>query len=137
MPLLPDRRQTLSDDVDVAYHQSIWTAHTDGRRTWHAVIDLVQHTQLDDVRRGMSHGPWASQKVVRRRVWHVSVPLDNTHVCPLGSKHCKTTSGKAYHHRPWTTYKVRRRRAWHVIIDLGLYTRSEDVGRGNAIISIC
>ena len=64
MPLLPFGQDTLSDDVDVACHQSLWTAHTDGRWVWHALIDLVQHTQSDDVRRGMSHGTWASQKVV-------------------------------------------------------------------------
>ena len=60
-------------------HQSLWNAHTDGRRAWHAIIALVQHTQSDDVGRGMLHGPWASQTAERRRGWHVSVPLDNTH----------------------------------------------------------
>ena len=50
--------------------------------------------------------------------------------CPLGSKHCQMTSGKAFHYRPWTTYKVRQCGTWHVIISLGYHIRSDYVGRG-------
>ena len=50
-------------------------------------------------------------------------------VCPLGSKYCQTTSGKACHHHPWTTYKVRRRRALHVIIHFGLHLWSKHIER--------
>ena len=122
---------------------------------WHAIISLGHHIRWDNVGRNMSslsfgkthgktmsgvacnHIPWTSHTVEKRRVFHAIVVfglhtrLDDVRhgmpACPLGSKHCQTTSGKAYHHRPWKTYKVRRRRAWHVIIDLGECTRSNDV----------
>ena len=122
---------------------------------WHAIISLGYHKRSDDVGHGMpslslgkthghptssvagNHIPWTAHTVEKSRAFHAFVIFglhtqsdDIRHgmpACPLGSKRCQTTSGKAFQHRPWTTYKVRRRRAWHVIIDLGQYTRSGDV----------
>ena len=79
----------------VAGNHIPWTTHTvEKRRAFHAFVVFGLHTWSDDVSHGMA-------------------------ACPLGSKHCQTTLGKAFHRRPWTTQEVRRCRAWHVIIDLG------------------
>ena len=80
-------------------------AHTvGGRRMWHAIRDLGQHTRSNDVRCGIP-----------------SWTLDNTHG--------RTTSGVAFHQRLWAAHSVERHRGWHDIIAHGRQTRSNDVGR--------
>ena len=75
------------------------------RRALHTIIAFRQHTQPNDVGRGMPSSP-------------------------LGSTHGRATSGVACHHRLWETYTVERHRAWHAIIASGQHTRSNDIGRG-------
>ena len=73
----------------VTCHHRLWTAHkVERRRAWHAIIAFGQHTQLNDVGRGMT-----------------SLPLDSTHG--------RTTLGVTCHHRLWTAHTVERRRAFH------------------------
>ena len=105
MPSLPLGKTHGQTTSGVACNHIPWTTHTvEKRRAFYAIVVFGLHTKSDDVRHGMP-------------------------ACPLGSKHCLTTLGKAFHHRPWTTYKVRRRRALHVIIDIGLHLRSKHVER--------
>ena len=62
---------------------SIDIAHMVGRcRAWHTVIDIGQHTQLNDVGHHIT-----------------SLPMD--------TKHDGTMLGVASHHWPWTAYRVR------------------------------
>ena len=66
----------------VACHHRPWTGNTvEQHRAWHAITALGQHTQLDDVGRGMlsSH---------------------------LGSTNSRTTSGVSCNHRPCIAHKV-------------------------------
>ena len=102
-PLSSTHSQTTSG---VACHHRLGTAHTVGQR-WalHAIIAFGQHTQLNDVGRGMPSSP-------------------------LGSTGGRTASGVACHHRLWVAQTVERRRAWHAIIAFGQQTRSNDIGRG-------
>ena len=87
MPSSPLSSSQGRDMSGEACHHIPWTTYTvEKRRAFHAIVVFGLHTKSDDVRHGMP-------------------------TCPLGSKHCLTTSGKTFHHRPWTTYKVRRRRA--------------------------
>ena len=100
-----------------ACHRSPWTAHmVERRRVWHSIMDLRQHTRLNDVGRGMQSSPmdgkhgrttsvvacyhllWTAQTVGRRRAWHPS--------SVLGSTDGRTASGVACHHRPWTAHTV-------------------------------
>ena len=69
----------------------------------HAIIAFGQHTQSNDVGRGMSSSP-------------------------LGSTHNRTMSGVACHYRLWTKHTVRRRGAWYDITALGQHTRSSTSG---------
>ena len=67
----------------VACNHIPWSTHTvEKSRAFHAIVAFGIHTNSDDVWNGMP-------------------------ACPLGSKHCQTISGKAFHHRLWTTDKVR------------------------------
>uniref|UniRef100_A0A494G8M3 Uncharacterized protein n=1 Tax=Solanum lycopersicum TaxID=4081 RepID=A0A494G8M3_SOLLC len=102
-PLDSTHSQTTSG---VACHHRIWKAPTVKRRqAWHAIIAFGKHTRSSDVGGGMPSSP-------------------------LGSTPGRTTSGMACHHRLWTAQTVERRWAWHDITFLGLYARSDDVGRG-------
>ena len=108
----------------VACKHRLWEAQMVGRRrTWHAIIAFGQHTQSNEVGRGMPSSP-------------------------LGSTHCRTMSGLtchhrlwtslhswislgvACHHRPWTANTIKRRQAWHAIIAFRQHKRSNNVGRG-------
>ena len=81
--------------------------NTQGRQcqAWQAITALGWHIQTDDVGRGMK-----------------SPPLD--------SRHCRTTSGVAFHHRLLASHTIERRRAWHHITSLVMHAWSDDVGRG-------
>ena len=84
----------------VPCHQSPWIAHTIRRcRALHAIIGFGQHTQSNDVGRGMPSSP-------------------------LGSTQDRTMSGVACHHRLWVAHTVGRRGAWHDITAFGKHTRS-------------
>ena len=143
----------------VACHHRLWAAHTVGRsRAWHAIIALEQHTQSNDVGRGMPSSPlvsingqttsgvvcphrlWVAHTVERRRAWRAIIAFGQ-HIrsidvgcgmpsSPLDSTDGQPTSGVACHHRLWDANTVERRRAWHPIIAFGQHTRSTDVGRG-------
>ena len=90
----------------VACHHSPWTTNTiEQRRAWHDIIAFGQHTQSNDIERGM---PSSS----------------------LGSTDGRTTSGVACHHSSWTANIVERHQAWHAIIAFGQHKRSNNVGRG-------
>ena len=90
----------------IACHHRPWTTNTvERRRVWHDIIAFEQHTQLNDVGRGMLSSP-------------------------LGSTHGRMTLGVACHHRLWAAQMVERRRAWHEITALGLHRRSDNVGCG-------
>ena len=143
----------------VTCHHRLWTAHkVERRRAWHAIIAFGQHTQLNDVGRGMTslpldsthgrttlgvachHQLWATQTVERHQAWHAIIALrrqtrsDDVGCCmlslPLDSTHGRMTSGMACHHRPWTAHTIIRRRAWDDITSLGLHAWSDNVGRG-------
>ena len=143
----------------VACHHHLWAAHTVGpRRAWHSIIALEQHTQSNDVGRGMPSSPlvsingqttsgvvcphrlWVAHTVERRRAWRAIIAFGQ-HIrsidvgcgmpsSPLDSTHGCTTSGVECHHRLWAAHTVERHRAWHVLIAVGQHTRSSDVGRG-------
>ena len=70
----------------------------------HAIIAFGQHTQSNDVGRGMPSSP-------------------------LGGTQDRTMSGVACHHRPWTENMVEQRRAWRAIIAFGQHRRSDGVKR--------
>ena len=92
--------------LGVACHHRLWAAQTVGRRRLlHSIIAVGQHTQSNDVGRGMPSSP-------------------------LGTTHCRTMSGVACHHRHIEAHTLERRRAWHAIIAFGQHTQSNDVGRG-------
>ena len=118
-----------------------WTANTvERRRWWHAITSFGQHTQSDDVGRGMPssllgstdrqtasgvachHRPWTAQMVGHRWVWNA--------IIALGQHTRSATSGEELNLCSWTVHTVKRRPAWHDITDLGLHARSDDVGRG-------
>ena len=89
----------------VACYHSPWTANTVGRRqALHAITAFGQHTQSNDVGRGMT-----------------SPPLDGTHG--------RMTSGGSCHHRLWEAHTVERRWAWHDINAFDQHLWSNDVGR--------
>ena len=124
----------------------------------HDIIAFGQHTQSNDVRRGMPSSPldsthgrmtsgvvchqrlWAAQTVERHRALHDIIafgqhtPSNDVRrgmpSSPLGSTHGRTTSGVACHHCPWTANTIKRRLAWHAIISFGQHKWSNDVGRG-------
>ena len=155
-PLCSTHGRTTSG---VACHHRLWAAHTVGRsRAWHAILALVQHTQSNDVGRGMPSSPlvsingqttsgvvcphrlWVAHTVERRRAWRAIIAFGQ-HIrsidvgcgmpsSPLGSTHGCTTSGVACHHRLWATHTVERRRVWHAIIAFGQHRRSTNVRRG-------
>ena len=106
-----------------------WAANAVRRhQARHSIIALGQHTRSDDVACVMLSLPWdrthgqtasgvackhipkTSHTVAKRRVFHPIVVFelhtrsdDVRHgmpACPLGTKHCQTTSGKAFHPRP-------------------------------------
>ena len=128
-----------------------------GHRAWHDITAFGQHTQLNDVERGMRsyplgsthgrtttgvaryHHPWKAHMVSNVGRHITSPALGSTHDCnvgggmaspPLDSTHGQTTSGVACHHHPRTANTVERRQMWHAIIILGRQTRWNDVGRG-------
>ena len=87
----------------VAFDHRPWRAHTIAlRRAWHAIIALGQHTQLDDVGRG--------------------IPSSS-----LESIHDRTTLGMACYHQSWTTHMIGSLRVWHAHMALGQHTRSDYV----------
>ena len=89
----------------VACHNHLWAAHTvELHRAWHAIITFRQHTQSEDVGRGIT-----------------SPPLDNTQG--------RTTSSVTCHHRLCTAHTVERRWAWHAIITFGQHKWSDRLGR--------
>ena len=90
----------------VACHHRVWEAHmVERRQALHSIIAFGQHTQSNDVERGMT-----------------SPPLDNTHN--------GTTSSVTCYHRLWTAHTVELCWAWHAIIALRQYKWSNDVRRG-------
>ena len=132
----------------VACHHRHLTANTIGRRrTFQAMTAIGQHTQSNDVGRGMPSSPlgstngrttlgvachhhlWAAHTVELRRAWHAIIAFGkhkrSNHVgcgmqtSRLGSTHGRTTSGVACQHCLLATYTVERRRAWHDITPLG------------------
>ena len=87
----------------MACHHCLWAAQTvERRRALLAIIAFVQHTQSNDVGRGMPSSP-------------------------LGSTQDRTMSGIACHRRLWEEHTVGRRGAWHDITAIGQHTRSNDV----------
>ena len=106
MPSLPLGSTHGRTTSSVACHHGPWTAHTiERRRALHASIALRQHTQSEDVGRGIT-----------------SPPLDSTQG--------RTTSSVTCHHRLCTAHTVERRWAWHAIITFGQHKWSDSVGRG-------
>ena len=106
----------------------------------------LESTQSDKIRCGMPSCPLGSTH--GRTMLAIAMPSSplaqsdyvvcGTPSSPLDSVHKigRRRKNVACHHLPWTTYTVRRPRAWHVIIALGLHTRLDDFGRGNATISL-
>lgn len=141
----------------VACNHLPWTAQMARRRQkLHARMGLGQHKWSYDVRcympsstlrithdrmtpgMALSHGPWETHMVGRRRAWHGLVAL-GLHTpsdivghfmqsSPLGSTHNRTTLGVACNHRFWKAYTTEQRQAWCVNISLENHTRSDDVG---------
>ena len=100
-PLDGKHGQTTSG---VSCKHRLWEAQTVGlRRAWHAIIAFGQHTQMNDVGRGIPS-------------------------TPLGSTHCRTMLGVAFHHRLWEAHTVEQRRAWHANIAFWKHRRSDGVG---------
>ena len=55
----------------VACHHRLWGAHRIERcRAWHTIITFVQHTQSNDVGRGITSPPLDSTHDRQRRAWH-------------------------------------------------------------------
>ena len=125
----------------VAYHHNPWTEHTIKlRQVWHAIITLKQHTQSDEVVRGIPLSPLESIHGWTTLMLHVIITLGQQKrsynvgrdmvARPLRSTHGRMTSGVACHHHPWKAYLIRRCRELHVIIALRQHTRSDNVGCG-------
>ena len=155
-PLCSTHGRTTSG---VACHHRLWAAHTVGRsRAWHAIIALEQHTQSNDVGRGMPSSPlvsingqttlgvachhrlWTAHTGERRRACRAIIAFGQ-HIrligvrrgmpsSPLRSTHGRATSCVAFHHSPWTAQTVERRQAWHAIIAFRQHTRSDGVEHG-------
>ena len=90
----------------VACYHRVWEAHmVERRQALHSIIAFGQHTQSNDVERGMT-----------------SPPLDNTH--------SGTTSSVTCYHCLWTAHTVKLCWAWHAIIALRQYKWSNHVRRG-------
>lgn len=97
-------------------------------------LGMPCHLPLDIISgRGMSrvtchHLHWNEHTIRRCWAWNSIIPI---------GQHAqgRTTLGVSCHHRPWTAYMVRQCWVSHVIIALGMHTRSDNVGRGNAIIA--
>ena len=104
--------QTTSD---LRCHHSTWAATTiKPRWAWHAIVFIEQHSQLNEIRRGMLsspldrthdrtmsgvacvHGRWVTQTIARHRHGLQSSPIDNTHD--------QTTSSVECHNLPLTPY---------------------------------
>ena len=125
----------------LACHHHLWAALTVGRRlAWHAIIAIGQHTQSNDVGRGMTSPPLdCTHGRQHRACYDITALGKNTRSndvgrgmpsSPLGSTHGRTTSRMACDHSLWTTNTVNRRQGWHAIIAFGQHKRSNDVGRG-------
>ncbi|TMW82909.1 hypothetical protein EJD97_003934, partial [Solanum chilense] len=124
----------------VGCHHRLWTTYMVERDcACYAIIAIGKHTRSDDVVRDMQSFPLDSthcgttsaccaiiavEQHIRLENVRRSMPS-----WPLSRKHFM-----AYHYRPRRTYTVRRCWAWIFIIDLGLHTRSDDIGNDNAII---
>ena len=96
-PLASTHSQTTSG---VSCHHRLGKAHTVGRR-WelHAIIAFGQHTQSNDVWRGMPSSP-------------------------LGATQDRTMSSVACHLHLWAAHTIERRGAWYDITAIGKHTRS-------------
>ena len=92
----------------------------DRRQAWQAIIAFGQHTQSNNVGRGMTSPPLDSTQ------WN-DVELDMPSP-PLDSTHGRTMSGVACHHRRKAEQMVKRRQAWQDITTLGQHTRSLTLG---------
>ena len=137
----------------VESHHRHWAAHTIRlRRAWYENTAFGQHTQSNDVGRGMSssplgstdgrttsgvachHSPWTANIVKRCEAWNAIIAFgqhrrsDGVGHCmpssPLDDKHGRMTSGEACHHHLWATHTVGRCGVWHDITNLGKHTRS-------------
>ena len=138
LPLDSTHGQTTSG---MACHHRVSAAHTvQGRRSWHDITSVGQHTRLATSCVAFHHRPWTAHTVERHRAWHDITTLGqhtwsnnvergmlSSH---LASTHIRTTSGVACHHHLWASQTVEQRKAWHEIIALGLHAQSNDIERG-------
>ena len=103
-PLLENTHSRTTSGV--AWHHHSWTTHIVGRRrAWHDITALGQHTQSDDVGRGMTSQPLDSTHGQQCRAWHDITALGQHTQSddvgrgmkspPLDSTHSRTTSGMA------------------------------------------
>ena len=77
----------------------------------------------------MTHNPWTTHTVRRRRAWHDITALGRHARSddvgrgmtspPLDSTHSRMTSGVACHHRLWEAHTIERRWAWQDINAFG------------------
>ena len=113
----------------VTCHHRLWKAHTVERRAWHAIIAFGQHTQSNDIGRGMTsslldstHGHMKSGVTCHHYLW-------TAHTVGLGRQHRAWHDITALGHYT-RSYYVRLHRVWHDITAFGQHTRSDNVGRG-------
>ena len=141
MPSLPLVSTNGRTTPGLACHHRLWAVQkVRRRRALHAIIAFGQHTQSNDVGRGMSSSPLGSTHnrtmsgvSCNHRFWTATRSNDirrGMQSSPLGSTDGRTASGMACHHRLWNAHTVERRRAWYAIIAFGKHTRSNDIGLG-------
>ena len=136
-------------------HCPLKTYTVELRRAWHAIMNLGQHTQSENVRHVMPLSPLKNiHRVKRRRVWLSIIalrqhtrsedlrhemlcsPLECTHgqmilgkemlSSPFGSTHGRMTSGIKCNYCPLDSTHYRMMSTWHAINVFGLHTRMED-----------
>ena len=107
----------------MACHHRPLTAYTVRRcRTWHIIIALGLHTQLDKVGSGNSIVDLGHYT----RSENIALDMPQSHL----GKHTTDDIDLECHHPYWTTQIVRRRRARHAPMALGQQRRSDDIRHG-------
>ena len=110
----------------MACHHRLLTAYTvRRRRTWHIIIALGLHTQLDKVGSGNSIVDLGHYT----RSENIGLDMPQSHL----GKHTMDDIDVEFHHPLWTTQIVRRCRARHARMALGQQRQSDDIRHGMSL----
>ena len=107
------------------HHRSLAAYTVIRRRTWHIIIALGLHTQLDKVGSGNSIVDLGHYT----RSENIGLDMPQSHL----GKHTTDDIDLECHHPYWTTQIVRRCRARHARMALGQQRQSDDIRHGMSL----